>query len=299
MSLLPAARGKQRGAAPVAGPGRLCGADLASPADPCPSQRGERAAERLCAQPGPPRRAPGPPLLRAGGGSEACGAQQCGRRSAGGKRTMGPAPSATLPSKIHLKKMKAHANAWRLLACAFNHGKLTLVPPGPPKIQRAPHLGEAGTPSAPRTRTHRDLPGAIWRCTAPCDAASSAIFLPKSCREGNNRDSIGLPISKRSRLIKAAARCSPSPRRGRDRALTTVLAAPGWGPLTSRGAPASGPLPLPYGHRASPPPPPTCCRGCGPSPGEGWLRGAGRHRVLRTNHLFVPPSGSPVIYCYC
>lgn len=155
---MPAARGAQRGASPVAGLGPLRGADLAPPADPGPRRRGEKAAERLRAGRGPPRRAPGSPLLRADGGSEACGAQQCGRRSAGTERTRGPAPSATLPSKIYLKKMKAHANAWRLLACAFNHGKLTLVPPGPPKIYTARTAPRQGWNSQRAAHSHAPGP---------------------------------------------------------------------------------------------------------------------------------------------
>lgn len=66
-----------------------------------------------------------------------------------------PSLSAALPSKIHLRKMKAHANMWRLLACAFNHGKLTLVPPGPPKMHPARTAPQQSWNSQRAAHSHR------------------------------------------------------------------------------------------------------------------------------------------------
>lgn len=105
------------------------------------------------------------------------------------RRTRSPSLSAALPSKIHLRKMKAHANVWRLLACAFNHGKLTRVPRGPPKMHTARPAPRRSWNSqrAALTRTRR-LPRGFLALlgSAPRRPASSAVFLPKSCRAGNS-----------------------------------------------------------------------------------------------------------------
>lgn len=130
-------------------------------------RRRGRVAELLRAGPWCRARSCGS-LGRAGSSSPPChGAVRTGAPPAEGMRS--PSLPAALPSKIHLGKMKAHANTWRLLACAFNHGKLALVPPGPPKRHTAaPHRGGVGAPSAAQ---RPPLPGAfrlLGAAPTPC-----------------------------------------------------------------------------------------------------------------------------------
>lgn len=122
------------------GPRRSC---------PTPAQHGAAAG------PGPGGGAavgqsPAPRLPGAGGTPSTPSHQAAPTGAPPAGATRSPSLSAALPSKIHLGKMKAHANARRLPACAFNHGKLAPVPAGPPKgLTAGPGLRGCAAPAAP------------------------------------------------------------------------------------------------------------------------------------------------------
>ncbi|XP_030363265.1 collagen alpha-1(I) chain-like [Strigops habroptila] len=127
---------RQRSPSPRA---RLLRVDLGAGRAMARGEREDSAEPRLSPQDAPGRwNGPGAEARSAapsGEGSETSRPRgRTTRRSRGGAGRGAQSLSAELPSKIHLRKMKAHANVWRLLACAFNHGphRHRARPPSPP-----------------------------------------------------------------------------------------------------------------------------------------------------------------------
>ncbi|XP_068270309.1 collagen alpha-1(I) chain-like [Nyctibius grandis] len=96
--------------------------------------------------------------------------------------TRSPSLSAALPSKIHLGKMKVHANEWRLLACAFNHeaGSAAGSPRGSTRYLRP----RSRPPRAARPR---------GRCSTRLTPAPLLLPAPLPAGPRRARESPGVP----------------------------------------------------------------------------------------------------------